>query len=38
MNQGKKQKQVEDSYWMVEKAMQCFVAALIFYIIFKLAS
>ena len=37
-NQGKTPKQVEDSYWMLEKAMQCFVAAIIFFIIFKLAS
>ena len=28
MNQGRSDKQMEDSYWMVEMAMKCFTIAI----------
>jgi hypothetical protein len=36
MDQGKSKKQIEDNYWMLEKAFKCFLASLIFYLIFSL--
>ena len=36
--QGRRKKQYEDNWWMLEKAGKCFLVSLIFYLIFTIVS
>ncbi len=36
--QGRKKKQYEDNWWMIEKAFKCFLVSAIFYLIFTIVS
>ena len=33
--QGRKKKQYEENWWMIEKAFKCFLASISFYFIFR---